>query len=123
MADSNFTSTVQSLFQGMDNFITTKTVVGEPIQISDTIILPLVEVSFGVGAGAAAEDKKSNAGGGMGGKVIPNSVLVVQNGTTKLVNVKHQDSMTKILDMLPDVLNKFGKKKGDGIEDEIEIEG
>ena len=42
----------------MDSFITTKTVVGDAIHIGDTIILPLVDVSFGVGAGAFAGDKK-----------------------------------------------------------------
>lgn len=35
----------------MENFVSTKTVVGEAIHIGDTIILPLVDVSFGVGLG------------------------------------------------------------------------
>ena len=48
--NNNFDTTVQSLFQGMDSFITTKTVVGDAVTIGDTIILPLVDVAFGVGA-------------------------------------------------------------------------
>ena len=52
MAENNFGYTVESLFNGMTNFMTTKTVVGEAIHIGDTIILPLVDVSFGMGAGA-----------------------------------------------------------------------
>ena len=53
MAENNtFNQTVESLFKGMDSFITTKTVVGDAIHIGDTIILPLVDVSFGVAAGA-----------------------------------------------------------------------
>lgn len=111
MAD-NFQSTVESLFKGMENFITTKTVVGDAIHIGDTIILPLVDVSFGVGASAKSEDRKNNGGGGMGGKISPSAVLVIQNGTTKLVNVKNQDSITKILDMVPDFVNKFTAGKG-----------
>ena len=113
MQENNFNSTVQSLFKGMDSFLTTKTVVGEAVHIGDTIILPLVEVTFGVGAGAFNQDKKNNAGGGMGGKITPSAVLVIQNGTTKLVNVKNQDGITKILDMVPDFVNKFtsGKEK------------
>ena len=60
MADNTFNQTVESLFKGMDSFLTTKTVVGEAVKFDDgTIILPLVDVSFGVGAGAfAQEDKK-----------------------------------------------------------------
>ena len=67
--DNTFQNTVEALFRGMDSFITTKTVVGEAIHIDDTILLPLVDVSFGVGAGAFAENAKNNAGGGMGGKI------------------------------------------------------
>lgn len=46
----------------------------------------------------------------MGGKIAPSAVLVIQNGTTKLVNVKNQDGITKILDMIPDFVNKFTSK-------------
>lgn len=124
MNNNTFEKTVESLFKGMDSFITTKTVVGDAIHIGDTIILPLVDVSFGVGAGAFAGDQKNNGGGGMGGKITPSAILVIQNGTTKLVNVKNQDGVTKILDMVPDIINKFstGKEKtpvADAMEEEL----
>lgn len=111
MTENNFNQTVESLFKGMDSFLTTKTVVGEAMTFADgTIVLPLVDVSFGVGAGAFAQDKKNNGGGGLGGKIQPSAVLVIQNGTTKLVNVRNQDGLTKILDMVPDFVNKFMNK-------------
>jgi uncharacterized spore protein YtfJ len=121
---NTFEKTVESLFKGMDSFITTKTVVGDAIHIGDTIILPLVDVSFGVGAGAFSGEKKNNGGGGMGGKITPSSILVMQNGTTKLINVKNQDAMTKVLDMIPDIINKFtaGKEEtpvADAVEAEV----
>lgn len=75
--NNNFQSTVESLFKGMDSFISTKTVVGDTITVGDTIILPLVDVTFGVGAGAFSGEKKNNGGGGMGGKVSPSAVLVI----------------------------------------------
>ncbi len=105
--ENNFKDTMQSLFSGMDSFVSAKTVVGDAIHIGDTIILPLVDVSFGVGAGAFSQEKKNNGGGGLGGKLTPCAVLVIQNGTTKLVNIKHQDGLTKVLDMVPDFVNKF----------------
>ena len=110
MADNSIHTTVESLFKRMDSFITTKTVVGDAIHIGDTIILPLVDVSFGVAAGAFSQEKKNNGAGGMGGKIMPSAVLVIQNGTTKLVNIKNQDGITKILDMVPDFVNKFTSK-------------
>lgn len=121
MAD--FNTTVKSLFQGMDGFLTTKTVVGDAVKFDDgTIILPLVDVSFGVGAGAFSEDKKDKAGGGMGGKIQPSAILVIKDGQTRLVNVKNQDSMTKILDMVPDVIEKFtGKSANAGEKIDVEV--
>ena len=66
MSENNFTNTVESLFKGMDAFITTKTVVGDAVRFDDG---------------------------------------------TKLVNVKNQDGITKILDMVPDFVDKFAGKK------------
>ena len=105
--DNRFHTTVESLFKGMDSFITTKTVVGDAIHIGDTIILPLVDVSFGVAAGASASDSKNNGAGGLGGKISPSAVLVIKDGNIRLVNVKNQDAVTKVLDMVPDFVNKF----------------
>ena len=126
--NNTFDTTVESLFKSMDSFITTKTVVGDAVTIGDTIILPLVDVSFGVGAGAFAGDKKQNAGGGMGAKISPSAILVISNGVTKLVNVKNQDTVTKILDMVPDFVNKFasgGTKNespmADAIQDAVDV--
>ena len=121
MAENNFQETVSSLFKGMDSFISAKTVVGDAVTVKDTIILPLVDVSFGVGAGAFAGDKKNNAGGAMTGKISPSAVLVIQNGSTKLVNIKNQDTVTKILDMVPDVVEKITSKFGGSDETDEEL--
>ncbi|MFI3170970.1 MAG: GerW family sporulation protein [Eubacteriales bacterium] len=124
MADNNFKGTVESLFQGMNSVISSKTVVGEAIHIGDTIILPLVDVSFGIGAGSFVgsknDDSKEQAGGGLGGKMTPSAVLVIQNGTTRLVNIKNQDTITKILDMVPDFVDKVtGKAEKKVTEEEL----
>jgi uncharacterized spore protein YtfJ len=118
MTDNQFKGTVEALFNGMDGVISSKTVVGEAIHIGDTIILPLVDVSFAVGAGAFSGDKKEKGAGGLGGKITPSAVLVIQNGHTKLVNVKNQDMMTKILDMVPDMIDRFGSKKEEKMTEE-----
>ena len=117
MAEDKLTTTVESLFKGMDNFITTKTVVGEAIHIGETIILPLVDVSFGVAAGAFVDGAKNNGAGGMSAKMSPSAILVIQNGVTKLVNIKQQDAVTKVLDMVPDLVNKFTSGKKEKISD------
>ena len=124
MADNNFKGTVEALFHGMDAVISSRTVVGDAIHINDTIILPLVDVSFAVGAGAFNGDKsgekKEKGAGGLGGRMTPSAVLVIQNGTTRLVNIKNQDTITKLLDMVPDVLDRFtAKGNGKMSEDDL----
>ena len=112
MAENQFPSTVDALFKGMDNFITTKTVVGEPVKIdANTTIIPLVDVSCGMAAGSFAQSAKTNGGGGLSAKMSPSAILVIQNGMTKLINIKHQDAMTKIIDMVPDFMNRFMGKE------------
>ena len=111
MEEHKFNSTVSALFNGMDSVISSKTVVGDAIHIGDTIILPLVDVSFAVGAGAFHADKKEKGAGGLGGKISPSAVLVIQNGRTKLVNIKNQDTITKLLDLVPDVIDRVKEKK------------
>ena len=116
MAENKLLDTVETLFKGMDSFISAKTVVGDPIEAGGAIIIPLVDVSCGMGAGAFANSSKE--AGGMSAKMSPVAILIVQNGITKLVNVKNQDILAKIIDMIPELINKFAAK--DKISDEVE---
>lgn len=113
MSENNFSGTVNALFHGMDGFLSTKTVVGEPIHVDDTIIIPLADVSFGVAAGAFAQEKKDNGGGGLGGKISPSAMLIIKDGSTKLVNIKSTGAANKIMDMVPDIVNRFTSGKGE----------
>ncbi len=122
MADSNFSGVVDSLLKGMNSVLATKTVVGEATKVGDTIILPLVDVSFGVGAGSTDADKKNGGCGGFGAKMSPSAVLVIKDGTTKLVNIKNQDAVTKVLDLVPDVMNHFSSKKEDIMDDDVAVD-
>ena len=114
--DNNFGGVVSSLMKGMETFLSTKTVVGEATQVGDTIILPLVDVTFGVGAGSSEGEKKNGGVGGMSGKMSPSAVLVIKDGQTKLVNIKNQDTVTKIIDMVPELVDRFTKEKDEKTE-------
>ncbi len=125
MANLTFDEMVNSLIKGLSGFFSTKTVVGEPKKIDDTIIIPLVDVTFGMGTGASTGDKKNGGGGGVGGKMTPSSVLVISKGVTKLVNIRNQDAVTKMLDMVPDIVNKFTDKadpSAPGVENDEAID-
>lgn len=111
--DNNFNEVISSLLGGMEKILSTKTVVGQPTVVGDTTIIPLVDVSFGVAAGSTANDNKttSNGAGGMGGKMSPTAILVIRDGSARIISVKDQDVLTKVIDMLPDVIHKITKPK------------
>ena len=120
MADkTEFSDNVEALFKGLDGFLTTKTVVGEPIKFGESTRIPLADISFGLAAGAYAGNSKNHGGGGMGAKASPTAVLMIdKDGTTRLVSLKNQDAVDKILDMAPDIVTKIkdavgGSKKAE----------
>lgn len=100
--------TTDDLLKAMEKFITTKSVVGEPVIVGETIILPMADVSFGMGIGTFS--KGDNGTGGVGGKITPSAVLVIKDGSSKLISVKDQDGITRLIDMVPDIINKFTNK-------------
>ncbi len=126
--DNNIASVMESLMKGAETVFSTKTVVGEATKIDDTIVIPLVDVSVGIGAGAMCgtgrDRSKNSGGGGMSGKMSPSAVLLIKNGQTKLVNIKNQDGVSKILDMIPDLVDKFTapKKKEEMMSDEEAVD-
>ena len=108
---NNLTSTVEALFKGVNGLVSTKTVVGDAITVDNVTLIPLIDVSFGMGAGEFDGDKKEKGGGGLGGKITPSSVLVIKDGNARVVNIKNQDTITKLLDMVPELLDKFTTSK------------
>ena len=109
MANGNdFNNTVNSLFKGMDAFLTSKSVVGEPITVGDTTIIPLCDVNFGVGAGALGGKRTDSAGGGMGGKLSPTAMIVIKDGYTQIINVNQdKGQLGKVLEMIPGTAEKL----------------
>ena len=126
MAENNndVRNTMDSLFRGLDGFLTSKTVVGEAVQVGDHLMIPLSDVSFGVGAGAFAGSSKNNSGGGMGAKIVPNAILMVgKDGSVRVTSLKEkQDLLSRIIDMAPDLINRFtGKNKEEAAEESADF--
>lgn len=108
MADTTLNESVKTLLSGLDGFVSSKTVVGSPVNINGTTVLPLMEVSIGVGAGALGGTRSNSTAGGMGAKMTPNAVLILnQDGSARLVNIKNQDSFSRAVEMVPDIIDKL----------------
>jgi len=105
--NGKFGETISTLYKGMDSFLTTKTVVGDPIQVGDTTLIPLVDVNFAVGAGAMANGKGSNnAGGAIGGKMCPTAVMVIKGGFVQVLPVHDDSSLASVLNKIPGLIDK-----------------
>lgn len=108
LTDDGMGLTIEALFQGMQSLVQSKTVVGEPMQVGDATIIPLIEVTAGMASGALDSKKASQKGAGaMSAKMSPVAMLIMQNGMTRLVSVKNQDVFTKLIDMIPDAVDKL----------------
>ena len=111
------------LFNKMENFISSKTVVGDAVKVGEVTLIPLVDVNVGVAAGAG---EKGQGGGGLGAKIMPSAVIAIYNGNVQLINIKNQDAISKLIDMAPSIVSKlnfgsaFGKKSDE--KDEVEEE-
>ena len=115
---NSFNHVLESLMEGAQGVLTSRTVVGEPITVGDTIIIPLSDVSIGVGAGSNGSERKDDGMGGFSAKMTPSAVLVIKNNMTKVVNVRDQTSLTHIMDMIPELIDKLRSRNTPMMSDE-----
>jgi len=105
---------LQTMFEKLENFFRTETVVGEPIKVGEVTLIPLIEISFGLGSGVGSGKEKGieGAGGaGAGAKIVPTAIMVVRGEEVSLIPLKDRDSLEKVLEMVPEIINKFKNKK------------
>ena len=113
------------LFERLEKFLRTETVVGEPIQVGNITMMPIISVSFGLAAGeGSGKDNKQNdgsgSGGGVGCKITPNAMLVIKNDEVSVVPLTNRGSLERIVEMVPDIIAKMDGCKARNPEDGAE---
>ena len=113
----------------IENMIDVNTIIGEPIETSNNIvIIPISKVCFGFAAGGSEfkgetineyskKDKDEKVqyrlpfGGGSGAAVSINPIafIIVENEKVRLLPVNHTSCLDKILDYVPDLFERLGK--------------
>ena len=103
----------------LESMVDVNTIVGDMVSSPDgTVIIPVSKVCFGFAAGGSefntnklnkySENTKLPFGGGSGAGVhiSPVAFLTVKDGQVKLLNINGTTSVDKLIDLVPDVVNK-----------------
>jgi uncharacterized spore protein YtfJ len=116
----NVESLVKTTLGEIEKVLSTKTVVGEPLTIQGTILIPLISAGFGFGAGGGlgkgeSKQKGEGSGGGTGGGayVKPVAVVVITKEGVKIEPIMGSmaGAMEKLGEKIPDFIEKWWERR------------
>jgi uncharacterized spore protein YtfJ len=118
---------VKTTLGEIEKVLDSKTVVGEPIVIEGTTLIPLMSVGFGFAAGGGSgkgETKETPEGGGSGSGggagVRPIAIIVIDKEGVRIEPIKGgmATAIEKLSETIPDVAaritEKWGERKKEG---------
>lgn len=107
---------IENLFDKFNDFIKSKTIVGESIHLGDITLIPITDITFWI-SGGGGEGKDKNDSGGSGGmaaiaaKAAPKAILMIKGSETKLFPIKNCGSFETLLENVPDLVDKIKSVK------------
>lgn len=119
---------IKTMLQEFREIVKTETVVGEPLEVGETIIVPVSKISFGFGAGGGTGKKDDGGSGtGGGGSVEPVAFIVISKGKVQLLPLEGDKGMSigELLKYAPEVIKKIKsfKEKRDQKKEAKKAEG
>lgn len=126
MGENHIKQLMDTTMEKVRAMVDADTIIGEPIMVGDTTILPVSKVSFGLASGGSDFGGKGNTpmfggGGGAGVSITPVAFLAVKDGDVKMLQIySDESSANKAIGILPDLFEKISglfKKK-----EEIDID-
>ena len=114
--------------ESIRSMIDVNTIIGEPMVISEEIsIIPVSRLRFGLASGGSEfkgetpqnylkkhEEEELiqyklpfGGGAGVGASISPIAFIVVQGDTVRLLPVEHPNTLDKLLDYTPDIIEKI----------------
>lgn len=124
----NISDLIKNTLRETQQLMTSKTVVGDPIQAGEHTVIPVSKVTFGFGGGGAegTEKNKGGTGQGVGGgwSIEPIAFVVIGKDSVKLMTIGDRESISgKLMDLAPKVMDSvkdFMQKNNDGKTDKSE---
>lgn len=118
---------VKTTLGEIEKVLDAKTVVGEPIALEGTTLIPLMSVGFGFAAGGGSgkgDTKETTEGGGSGSGggagVRPIAIIVIDKEGVRIEPIKGgmATAIEKLSETIPDIASKlterWGERKKDG---------
>jgi uncharacterized spore protein YtfJ len=126
-------SLVKTTLGEIEKVLGSKTVVGEPLNVGESTIIPLISVGFGFGGGGGTgkgEGKQKGegmgeglgGGGGAGGGARPVAVIIVDKDGARIEPIKGgmATALEKIGETVPEMMVRFADKWGERKKDKKE---
>ena len=126
MSEHPIEGLMTTAMNSIKDMIDVDTIIGEPIETGiDTVIIPISKVKFGFAAGGSEFKGETvdeytrkereeqvqyrlpfGGGSGAGVSIEPVAFLTVNNGNVKLLPVDHDSCVDKLMDYIPDAMDK-----------------
>lgn len=130
MSEHPIEGLMRTAMSSIQDMVDVNTIIGDPIQTQNNkVIIPISKVSFGFAAGGSQfkgetlnEYKRIDkdeqiqyslpfgGGAGAGVNINPIAFLVVDDNCVKLMPINHTGTWDKIVDYIPDLIEKADKK-------------
>jgi len=117
---------IQTTLDCLKGVASTKSIIGEPVTVADTTIIPICKLCLGFGAGGGTGEAKEKAGTGIGGgggggvKVEPVAFLIIKGEQVSILTTKEPRRFNAIFEAIPDLIEKLKASKDKGKKDEKE---
>lgn len=120
MSDIDVNTVIRNLMENTERMLTTKRVIGEPFQVGNITLIPIMTATVGVGAGGGSgkgpsgETKSTGegtgGGGGLGMRLVPTALVAVVEGELRVFSLGGRGALEKVLDLVPDLIQKVGSR-------------
>jgi len=105
---------LETLFGKLQDFLTSRTIIGKEIQVGDMTLIPIIEITFGMGTGSrnGVDEKKpqnSSEGIGIGAKAKPSAVIVIKEGQIQLFSLSKPGVIDQLIEKFPEIMEKLPK--------------